>query len=72
MKEQTVKALKYTGVGLAAVVAAALLTDFLAPSTQIGKWIRFAVPLLTGCIAAVLAHSKIASEIDLSTDSSES
>lgn len=65
MKQQNLKALKYTGAGLTAVLAAALIVDFFAPDNQIGKWLRFLGPLLTGCISGVWLHKKIASEIDL-------
>ena len=67
MKQQNIKALKYTGTGLAAVLIVALVVDSLAPDNQIGKWLRFLGPLLTGCISGVWIHKKIASEINLDT-----
>lgn len=68
MKKQNSNALKYTGAGLATVVAVALLVDFIAPDTQTGKLLRFLGPLLAGCISGVWIHKEIASEIDLNTD----
>ena len=68
MKQQNRKALKYTGAGLAAVLIVTLVVDFFAPDNQIGKWLRFLGPLLTGCIGGVWIHKKIASEIDLDAE----
>ena len=68
MKKQNSNALKYTGAGLATVVAVALLVDFIAPDTQTGELLRFIGPLLAGCISGVCIHKEIASEMDLNTD----
>lgn len=64
MKEQSRKALKYTGTGIIAVLAVAITIDFVSPDNQVGMLLRFLGPLLTGFIIGVWIHSKIASEID--------
>jgi len=65
MKKLNKKALTYTVLGSASVLAIALTTDLLAPKNGFGEALRFSMPILTGLITGAIIFYKLKQEASI-------